>query len=231
MKIEILIPVALPETWQKVAVDRYAKYASPSTALHCTDLTGLIEGSMNYSQAPRLVLRNALKAEENGADACIIDCFTDPALGACSSQLEIPTVGVGMAGMIFAFAVSKSFAIITSESKITSLIEANAHRYGVTSRLQSVTSIDIPVEAIPKNLEKTMSRLLTAAKKLLGRTSTFVMGCTELAEMAEPLCQELRLLEARTQVINPIGAAMRLAETRVMLGNTCPGKGRLSDFV
>lgn len=231
MKIEILIPVALPETWQKVAVDRYAKYASPSTALHGTDLTGLIEGSMNYSQAPRLVLRNALKAEENGADACIIDCFTDPALGACSSQLEIPTVGVGMAGMIFAFAVSKSFAIITSESKITSLIEANAHRYGVTSRLQSVTSIDIPVEAIPKNLEKTMSRLLTAAKKLLGRTSTFVMGCTELAEMAEPLCQELRLLEARTQVINPIGAATRLAETRVMLGNTCPGKGRLSDFV
>jgi len=57
------------------------------------------------------------------------------------------------------------------------------------------------------------------------------MGCTELAEMARPLCQELRLLEAKTQVINPIGAATRLAETRVMLGNACPGKGRLSDLV
>jgi len=172
MKIEILIPVALPENWRKVAVARYAKYASPSTVLHGTDFTGLLEGGMNYSQAPRLVLRNALKVEENGADACIINCFTDPALGECSSRLEIP-----------------------------------------------------------KKLEETMSRLLTAAKKLLGKTSTFVMGCAELAEMARPLCQELHLLEAKSQVINPIGAATRLAETRVMLGNACPGKGRLSDLV
>lgn len=218
MKIEILIPVALPENWRKVAVARYAKYASPSTVLHGTDFTGLLEGGMNYSQAPRLVLRNALKVEENGADACIIDCFGDPALAECSSQLQLPVVGVGMAGMHLAFAVSESFAIITSEGSIITEIEANAHRYGVTSRLHSVSAIDVPAAEILSNSEEVMRRLVQMSKNLLDAAPTLILGCTELAEMAGPLRQKLRLLTPGVRVINPILPAIRLAETRVMLG-------------
>jgi len=220
MKIEILIPVALPESWRKVAVARYEKYALPSTVLHGTDFTGLLGGGMNYSQAPRLVLRNALKAEENGADACIIDCFGDPALAECSSQLQLPVVAVGMASMHLAFAVSESFAIITSEESIITEIEANAHRYGVTSRLHSVSAIDVPAEEIPSNSEEVMRRLVQMSKNLLDAAPRLilVLGCTELAEMAGPLRQKLRLLAPDVQVINPILATIRLAETRIMLG-------------
>lgn len=217
MKIEILIPVALPESWQKVAVDRYAKYASPSTVFHGTDLTGSPKGGMNYSQVPRLVLRNALKAEESGADACIIDCFGDPALAECSSQLQVPVVGVGMASMHLAFAISESFVIVTSEGSGIAQIEANAQRYGVASRLHSVTAIDVPAAEIPSKLKEAMRRLVQAGESLLDATSTFVLGCTELAEMAGPLRQKLRLLAPGVQVINPILPGIRLAETQVML--------------
>jgi len=217
MNIEILIPVALPEAWRRVAVARYAKYALPDTTFQGRDLSGSKISAIDYHSAPKAIVEIARLAEAGGADACIIDCFTDPGLEECSTALRIPVVGVGQAGMLFAHAAARRFAIITSEEDVIRFIEENAARYGVASHLHFIASIDMPFNEIPDHADVALNRLEQIGKSLLDEVTTFVLGCTELAEMSDALCQRLRQLNPDVRVINPLEAATHLAETQVLL--------------
>ena len=219
MNIDILIPVALPEAWRRVAVARYAKYALPDTTFRGRDLSGAKISAIDYHNAPKAIVEIARLAEAGGADACIIDCFTDPGLEECSTALRIPVVGVGQAGMLFAHdaAPAQGFSIITSEEDVIPIIEKNASRYGAATHLHSIVSIDMPFNEIPQHTQVALNRLERIGKTLLDEVTTFVMGCTELAEMSNALCQRLRQLNPEVQVINPLEAAIHLAETQFML--------------
>lgn len=217
MNIDILIPVALPEAWRRVAVARYAKYALPDTTFRGRDLSGAKISVIDYHSAPKAIVEIARQAEAGGADACIIDCFTDPGLEECSTALKIPVVGVGQAGMLFAHAVAQRFAIITSQDDVIRIIEKNASRYGTATHVHSIASIDMPFNEIPHHAQVALDRLEQIGKSLLNEITTFVMGCTELAEMSDALCQRLRRLNPKVRVINPLEAATHLAETQFLL--------------
>jgi len=217
MNIDILIPVTLPEAWHRVAVERYAKHALPNTVFRGRDLSGSKIPVINYHSAPKAIVEIARQAEGGGADACIIDCFTDPGLEECSTTLRIPVVGVGQAGMLFAHAAVQRFSIITSEEDVICIIEKNASRYGTATHLHSIVSIDMPFNEIPHHTQVALDRLERIGKALLDEVTTFVMGCTELAEMSAVLCQRLRRLNPEVQVINPLEAATHLAETQFLL--------------
>ncbi len=217
MNIDILIPVALPEAWRRIAVARYAKHALPNTTFRGRDLSGYKTSTIDYHSAPEAIVEIARQAEAGGADACIIDCFTDPGLEECSTTLRIPVVGVGQAGMLFAHAAAQRFSIITSEDDVISMIEKNASRYGTATHIHSIVSIDVPFNEIPHHAQLALNRLEQIAKELLDEVTTFVMGCTELAEMSNALSRRLRKLNPEAQVINPLKAATHLAETQFLL--------------
>jgi|LZCG01.1.fsa_nt_gb allantoin racemase len=209
MKIDILIPVALTEDWIKVAVKRYAKHAMPDTIFQGRDMTGLNVQRMGSEEA---LLSIARKAAEEGANACIINCFTDPGLEMCADQIKIPVIGVGQAGMLLAKISGARFAVITTEESIVGLIEQNASRYGVADSLHVVAAIGMPFDEVPKHKEKALKQLTEIGLALLPKVDTFVLGCTELAEMARPLCHSLSDKQPGVKVINPLRAATHFAQ-------------------
>jgi allantoin racemase len=180
------------------------------------DLTRFGQGNLldDEAKAAQLIVKNALKAEEDGVDACIIDCFYDRGIEECSSALRIPVVGVCMAGMLLAYSMPGKFAVITTEKTGIPRIESNAHRYGVASKLQSVVSIEYPWQEIPTHSEEVAQLLVQAGKELVSVASTFILGCTDLSNMADPLREELRSLAPNVRVIDPILPAIHLAEIR-----------------
>lgn len=214
MRVEIIIPAVLPGWWKDLAVKRYAKYASPCTILHGTDLSAL--DKLEDRPMAKLVLEKAAQAAARGADACIIDCFGDPGLELCVREIKIPVIGVGMAGMLVASGLLRKFAIITSEQAAVRAIQKNAIRYGVATHLYTVASIDIPPVEVPKRQDEVRERLVETAISLCEEVKVLLLGCTELAEYTDYLKPKLAAKNAK--IINPIATAIKLAETRAILG-------------
>jgi len=213
MKIDILVPVELSDDWLKVVVQRYAKYAMADTVFQGHDITSFKADGKEAYGSPDTMLRMANKAQAEGSDTCIIDCFTDPGLEQCSNQLTIPVVGVGQAGMSLAKIIGRRFAIITTEESIVNLIEQKAARYGVESNLLSVTAIGMPFHEVPQHSDEALERVKDHIFALLDEVEVFLLGCTELAELANLLCSSLRGINQNLMVINPLEAATHLAES------------------
>jgi len=213
MRVDILIPVALSDEWRKVAVGRYAKYAMADTVFHGHDITSLKTDGKEAYGSPDTILRMASKAQAEGSDACIIDCFGDPGLVQCSKHLTIPVVGVGQAGMSLAKIVGRQFAIITTEESIVGVIEQEAARYGVKSDLFSVTAIGMPFHEVPQRSNEALEKVRNHIFALLDEVEVFLLGCTELAALANLLCSSLRRINQDLMVINPLEAATHLAES------------------
>lgn len=226
MDIDILMLMALSKDRREIVVGRYARYALPDTVFRGRDLGDIGIEKMVYDDSPVGILTIAAHAEEDGADACIIDCFTDPGLEEASHKLNIPVIGVGQAGMLLAHAIRRRFAVITTEEAIARKIRENAMHYGLASNLHSVSAIDIPFDQVPKRVDEMLERLARVGKDLLSEVVTLVMGCTELAELSARFCEILKEHQPNVQVVNPLTAATRLAETIVLSGHGVPESGR-----
>lgn len=216
MAIEILVAVWIPEDWLKSAVGRYQRYATTTTRLHGTTLSpqrGLSAGGTDPLDE---LVTNARAAEAAGFDACIIDCFGDPALDACAAAVRIPVIGVGQAGLQYAFASSDAFSVVTTETAVVDEIRRNAERYGVAARLRDVESIDIPAIDIPDRRVEALERTLRKIDRLALSAQMVLLGCTELAGLIDAV-RDSGEVPRGMRVIDPIGAAVRYAETRIAL--------------
>ncbi len=216
MIVNVLIPVRLPDWWRELAVERYAKHASKETDVVGIDLTPEQQERVTDKRLPGFLLENARLQEEAGADAQIIDCFSDPGLEALSRELKGVILGVGQAGLWFAHGRFSRFAVITSEQETAERIQTNAARWNLEGRLIDVRSIEIPAVEIPGDADRAFDAVAAWAEELADRVDGLVLGCTELAEFAPRL--EARLIDGedpRVRVVNPIAAAIRLAELRI----------------
>ena len=214
MDIRVLIPVELSGEWFDKAVRRYGKWCLPGTTCRGYDPT-CIEADVPDDWGVSMV-KMANRAESDGADGCILDCFTDPGLEECRQAVDVPVFGVGEQGMFFARTLSQKFGMITSDDSALGEIEENAERYGLGDNLVKTGSISIPATEIPDNLDQVKDRLLDEALKIPDEVSTIVLGCTELAELAPHLFSELQRKGREVFVLNPIMVTIRQLETRLL---------------
>lgn len=215
MDIRVLIPVELTDEWFDKAVNRYGKWSLPETACRGYDPSHL-ESPLSDDWG-KLMVRMASRAESEGADGCLLDCFTDPGLRECRQTVGIPVFGVGEQGMFFARTMSQEFGMITSDDSALEEITENAGNYGLGDNLSRAGSISIQATEIPDRLGETKGRLLDEALKMPEKISTIVLGCTELAELAPFLSSELSDRGRDVFVINPIMVAVRQLESRLLM--------------
>jgi len=218
MRIELLMPYVLTEAWVQMAVNRYAPFARSTTELYGRDLSDVAPAVVTAERTPHLVAEQALRAQNAGADTCIIDCFYEAGLEESRVALQIPIVGAGEAGMLLAYGLGAPFTVLTSDQEGLSIVPTNAERYGFSTRLHSVVSIDLPWQEIPDHPEEALLRMEREAMSLPSSVHTIVIGCTELAEMSQSLHDRLSLRGREVRVVNPIGAALGLAEMRFAMG-------------
>jgi len=218
MRIQLIMPYVLSEDWVQMAVDRYVPFAHPSTELRGVDLADAAPKEVTAENTPELVVERALRAQEEGADACIVDCFYEAGLEESRAVLKIPIVGAGEAAMLFAYGLRTPFAVLTSDKEGLSVVPEHARRYGFDSRLHSVVSVDLPWQEIPERPEEALRKMEEEALRLDSSVQTVVVGCTDLAEMSRSLQDNLMAKNRNIKVVNPIAAAIGLVEMRVALG-------------
>lgn len=161
------------------------------------------------------IVKKVIEAEEQGVDACIVNCFADPGVRASREVAKMLVLGPCESSFMVASALCDKFSVITVLKSLANIIEENARIYGVVDKLASVRAVDIPVHELHADNEKTARALYEEGKKALEEdgAEVLILGGTAMTGMAERLSKELNV-----PVLDPIPTSVKLAEMLVALG-------------
>jgi allantoin racemase len=225
LKILVISPAAgLSNSALALRKRHFAEIASPETQVDVVKLdsgAASIEGSFDeYYAAPELLTR-IVEAEKQGYDAVVDHCFGDPALHAARECVRIPVVGAGETSMMLASLLGHKFSVLTVLKETVPVVKRLARSIGVEDKLASVRFIGIPVLQLDENVESTKRAFIDTAQKAIKEDDADVIcpGCTGLSMWTSEWAEELGV-----PVLDPGGAALKIAETLVKLKITHSAK-------
>jgi len=224
MKLKVIVPVVLQqEDFKEKILEEYKSASRDDVEMDIVSLDRgpeSIESRYDEALSQPGVLKEIQEAEKQGFEACLIDCFGDPALCAAREVVHIPVVGAGQSGMFLGAMIGRWFSIITVLDRIIPLIEDNAQLYGINSKLVSVRSVDIPVLDLKKDRDLLIQRLIEHAELAVkeDNADVIVLGCTGMAGLAGAVEKGLHKKESKVPVVDPVKAAVKFAESLVDLG-------------
>ena len=157
------------------------------------------------------------KANEEGYDAVILACFSDPGLEAAREVSVIPVIGIEESTLHMAAMLGAKFSIMTPrKQRIPSKCE-HVHIRGLSHFLASVRSLDLSVAETDSDPAKTKQRLMDVAKIAVEKdgAEVIVMGCAGMAGYAREIEEILSV-----KVLDPAAVALKTAEAMADLGLT-----------
>jgi allantoin racemase len=162
--------------------------------------------------APSTVMK-VIDAEKEGVDAVVIDCMGDPGVRAARECVSIPVLGPCETSMHIASTLGNGFSVITILQRDCSSVRNLARLYGVSERLISVRSVEIPVLELERNQSNTLSALVEQSALAVQRdgADTIVFGCTGMHAMANQVREHLLARRIDIPVIEPTFLAVRMA--------------------
>lgn len=195
-----------------------SNYVSAKTQLSMKCLTKTkvyLDSIADSVMAGPEIVEMTVHAQEEGYDAVILYCFSDPVLEACRQVVDIPVIGAGQAACLMAPIVGYQAAVILSDKKRIPEKKIMLSRTGInTDRIIGFDAIRKkgldPIEDRIQ-LEK---ELLKAGHRILKKTDAqvLVLGCLSFLGFGEKLEKELHV-----PVIDPGTASVALAEATVRL--------------
>ena len=102
----------------------------PSRKHRITELRGAVE-----------VVRNAIRAEQEGYDAFVVGHFQDAGLWEARSAVDIPVIGLGEASMLHACTLGRKIGLITIDPLFISVHEEQIERYGLQHRVVDTVAV------------------------------------------------------------------------------------------
>jgi allantoin racemase len=221
LKIRIVIPIC-HSTFNEEALREFSQYASPGTEISVANIAEgprSIESEYEEAMSVPGILTLALEAERVGCDAVISDCFGDPGIRPGREVVNIPVIGPAEASFFLAAGLGQRFSVVTVLKSVVPMIEHLVHAAGLTSRLASVRTIDIPVLGLSdtETMKKALYQEMVAAIEE-DDAHVLVLGCTGMMGVAEDLQAKLHKAGFEVPVVSPTAAAVHLAETMVRLG-------------
>ncbi len=157
------------------------------------------------------------KANEEGYDAVILACFSDPGLEAAREVSVIPVIGIEESTLHMASMLGAKFSIMTPrKQRIPSKCE-HVHIRGLSHFLASVRSLDLSVAETDSDPTKTKQRLMEVAERAVEQdgAEVIIMGCAGMAGYAQEIEETLSV-----KVLDPAAVALKTAEAMVDLGLT-----------
>lgn len=160
------------------------------------------------------------EAERAGADAIVIDCMGDPGLKPARELVSIPVLGPAESSMHFAAMLGQKFSIVTILDAVRPMLGNLARLYGVHERLASILVVDIPALELEERLGEVQQRLSERAVEAIERdgADVIVLGCTGFRDCATTIESYLKERGHSVPVIDPIIAAVCMAEAMVKAG-------------
>lgn len=217
MKLVVINPNSTVSMTEKiVAAARHV--AMPATMVEGRTAHGApasIEGHFDEVMCAAHLLREVQEAEAAGADAIVVACFDDPAIGACREVATGPVLGICEAGIKAASMIATSFSIVTTLPRSVPVIEELVRKYGLDHQCRRVRSAEIPVLALEE--PGSNARQLVRAEILRAieedRCEAVVLGCAGMSDLTEWLSHETGI-----PVIDGVTVATKFAEALVGAG-------------
>lgn len=224
-KVRIITPLC--EMDQQMADDTMAEVAHlQSDALQIDNVVlgagpASIENHFDEAFCAPYVAIKAMEAQLDGIDAVIIDCMGDPGMMAAREAVSIPVIGPGEACMHMAGMMGNLFSCVSILDSVRPIFFAHAKMYGVADKLASVRTIDVPVlELENMGIEGIVDRLFEEALTCVRAdlADTIILGCTGFVGVADNVHQKLKDVGYDVPVINPLPAAVLLADMMIKAG-------------
>jgi len=174
-----------------------------------------IESVYDETLAGPPTLELVRKANEEGYDAVVLACFSDPALDAAKEISDILVIGIEEATMHVAAMLGHRFSITTAFRNRLPTRELHTRLRGVESAYASTLVMNMSVLEMDANPEEAQARILQLSRKAVEEdgAEVIILGCAGLAGYAEGIERELGVI-----VLDPTSVAFKIAEAMVDLG-------------
>lgn len=174
-----------------------------------------IESVYDETLAGPPTLELVRQANQEGYDAIIIACFSDPALDAAKEVSEIPVIGIEEATLHVAAMLGHKFSITTVFSTRVPTRDLHVRMHGLESRYASSLVMNMPVLEMDAKPEEAKARILELARQAVKEqgAEVVILGCAGLAGYAADVERELGVV-----VLDPTAVAFKMAEALTELG-------------
>lgn len=176
-----------------------------------------IESAYDEAYAIPPTLDLVKKANQDGYDAVILACFSDPGLHAAREVSSIPVIGIEESSFHVAAMLGARFSIMTPRKARIPTKREEVHGFGLDYYLASVRSLDLSVAETDADPEKTKQRVFEEAKIAVEQdgAEVIILGCAGMAGYAPELEEKLNI-----KIIDPTAVALKIAEAIVDLDLT-----------
>jgi len=175
-----------------------------------------IESAYDEAYAVPPTLEWVKRANQQGYQAVIIACFSDPGLVAAREVSKIPVIGIEESSLHIAAMLGAQFSVITPRRQRIPSKREHVHMRGLDYFLASVRSLDLSVAETDADSEKTKKRVLEVAKQAVeDGAEVIILGCAGMAGYAPQIESQLKI-----RVIDPSAVALKMAEAMADLGLT-----------
>ncbi len=157
--------------------------------------------------------------KDNKYDAIIIGCAGDPGLRASRELMNVPVIGPAESSYHIACMVADRFSVISPLQaggvRTADDIVARTREMGISSRLASVEFVEMPiVEMWSDDSSVVIKEAIGAINKAIENgAGAAVLGCMSMAFRTAKTIWDLGI-----PVINPLNAAIKVAESFVDMG-------------
>jgi len=174
-----------------------------------------IESAYDEALAIPPTLELVRRANEEGHDAVILACFSDPGLDAAKEISDIPVIGIEESTMHLASMLGHKFAVTTGDSARVPSKELDARLRGVETAYAGALSMDMPVLEMDAHPEEAKARILELGRQAVEAegVEVIILGCAGLSGYSEDIERELGVV-----VLDPTSVALKVAEALVDLG-------------
>ena len=184
-----------------------------------------IESVYDEALATPPTLELVRQANQEGYDAIVLACFSDPGLDAAKEISEIPVIGIEEATLHVAAMLGHKFSITTTGRNRVPTREIHVRLRNVETAYASALVMDMPVLEMDAQPEKAKARILALAREAIKAqgAEVIILGCAGLAGYAEDIERELGVV-----VLDPSSVGLKIAEAIVDLGLSHSKVGRFA---
>jgi allantoin racemase len=174
-----------------------------------------IESAYDEALAIPPTLELVRKANEEGYDAVILACFSDPGLDAAKEISDIPVFGIEESSMHVAAMLGHKFAVTVGDKARSPSKDLHVRVRNVESAYATALSMDMPVLEMDANPDKAKARIMELGRQAVEEegVEVIILGCAGLSGYAEDIERELGVV-----VLDPTSVALKVAEAMVDLG-------------
>ena len=226
MRILVLNPFGATEPYAAENLAKVARSDVELTIENIRDVYPLPHNTQIYylMKAASAAVERTIAAEQEGYDAVMISCVSDPGLLEAREVVDIPVTGCFESATLIAGTMGKRWSVVSPDLLAVEQEEILVDRYGVRPKLASFRHIGIHASKLypeftpPEELErKTVEQVRKCVEE--DGAEVVIAGCSILSAILTKVSKESMDDALQVPVIDPMVTALKMAELMVDLRN------------